>query len=89
MVPSALTTEVGAGTTVWPDSPYKGLNYYSTEDAGLFTGRDKDVENARPFWPSGRHGFCCSTAARGAGNRLFCGPVSSRFSKTRCAASSS
>ena len=44
MVPSALTTEVGAGTTVWPDSPYKGLNYYSTEDAALFTGRDKDVQ---------------------------------------------
>jgi NTE family protein len=27
----------------WPDSPYKGLGFYTEEDAPLFAGRDEDV----------------------------------------------
>lgn len=38
-------TPVGAAATkfVWPEAPYKGLNYYGAGDHPLFAGRDDDI----------------------------------------------
>lgn len=29
---------------VWPDEPYKGLQYYSAADRRLFSGREHDID---------------------------------------------
>lgn len=34
-----------ANAPVWPEEPYKGLNFFTAADAPLFTQRDEEIEN--------------------------------------------
>ncbi len=34
-----------SNTRIWPQFPYKGLNYYESQDIPIFAGRDKDLED--------------------------------------------
>jgi hypothetical protein len=35
----------GVKTSAWPPEPYKGLNYFSLDDAALFSEREEDIED--------------------------------------------